>query len=60
MKIWIVKRGSNIKTFYAGTQPELNKLIKAKQISKDIIKEELHSILEEMSSLDNYLNQLNR
>jgi hypothetical protein len=33
-------KDANIKTFYAGTQPELFKLIKAKQISLDIIKDE--------------------
>ena len=50
---------ANIKTFYAGTQPELNKLIKAKQISLDIIKEECVVIFTSKATVVSKLISLN-
>ena len=51
-------KDANIKTFYAGTQ-QLNKLIKAKQISLDIIKDECVVIFTSKATVVSKLISLN-
>lgn len=50
---------ANIKTFFAGTQPALNKLIKAKQISLDIIKDECVVVFTSKATVVSKLISLN-